>query len=503
MPGQGSPLRIGVWCAVSSQAQAAEDKISLEEQERSGREFAEAVDGQVVAVYRIPGHTRDLIFWQEAEEQMPAYRYLREDVQAGRLDVLWNADLDRLGRDPALINQVISLVEKGGAEVYSASTPHPLGAKSVGFRYISAIQAVRAGEDQVQRIARHRMGMKGRIVKRGLMASHPPLGYAPVRDTLGGEVTGYEFSEDMGAVELITDLFLQGVSYEQIARQMEDSAWTPPGGKRWHGTTVRRLMQNDVYAGLPSWSDYSAEEPSPAFPALWSPARFAEVVRERQRRDVGGYIRRGGGPFTGVAYCRRCGGRMIRMHRYYTTTAGERRAYQYLICGLRGRTQGQESCHPNHLPEKRVATAISEFLDWLSTEDRLDQALEEWGQGPEEQALTGDLARARESEERLAAQRRRLGLALAAGKMDFDLYRDLDDDLLRKLEAEQGRVTLLEQQIAALPDMEQRRAVLEQLAALFPQMVRQEEPEALASFLQNAGLVVWCEGGEVIEVCLG
>jgi hypothetical protein len=30
--------RIGIWCAVSSKAQAADDKISLEEQVRLGRE---------------------------------------------------------------------------------------------------------------------------------------------------------------------------------------------------------------------------------------------------------------------------------------------------------------------------------------------------------------------------------------------------------------------------------------------------------------------------------
>lgn len=489
---EAPPLRIGIWCAVSSAAQAADDRISLEEQERAGREFAASVNGEVVAVYRVPGHTRDLVFWQEAEAAMPAYRYLREDMEAGRLDVLWNADLDRLGRDPALIHQVISLVEKAGAEVYTASTPHPLGHKSPGFRYVSAIQAVRAGEDQAQRVARHKMGMKGRIVKRGLIAGAVPLGYRPVRSGASGEVIGYEFSEEIGAVELITDLFLSGLSYRRIARELNQSAWAPPGGgQHWHAATVQRIALNDTYAGYPSWGNWRATEPSGAYPALWSTDQFARIVNERRRRDVGPYTRHGAGPYTGVAFCARCGASMYRHHQ------------RYLFCGSRHRTYGRELCHSNHMPERKVTEAITGFLEWLATEENLAAALEIWTAGPGEDLLSEDLARARHLIEAVGAQRRRLGLALAAGKLDFDLYRDLDDGLLAKLAAEEHRALTLAEALEALPDIEERRALLQNLAGSFSGLIEKADPETVAVLLQNAGLRVFCEEGEVVEVRLG
>jgi len=75
-----------------------------------------------------------------------------------------SADDDcRLGRDPALSNQAISLVEKSGAEVYLASAPHPIGQSSIGQRYIHAIQAVRAQEDQRRRVEYHARGTRARV----------------------------------------------------------------------------------------------------------------------------------------------------------------------------------------------------------------------------------------------------------------------------------------------------------------------------------------------------
>ncbi|MCP4544643.1 MAG: recombinase family protein [Chloroflexi bacterium] len=132
------PLRIAIWCAVSSKAQATDDKISLQAQEQAGREFADAVGGCVARVYVVPGHTRDIIFWADAEAAMDAYRQLREDCQSHAFDVLHAIDIDRLGRDPALSNQVVSLAEKNGAEIYLASAPHTIGQFSTGQRYIHA-----------------------------------------------------------------------------------------------------------------------------------------------------------------------------------------------------------------------------------------------------------------------------------------------------------------------------------------------------------------------------
>lgn len=224
------PFRVGIWAAVSSREQAADDKASIPDQIAAGEAFAAAIGGQVVARYVVPGHTRAIVLWQDAEAEMPAYRQFREDVQAGRLDVLHVVDEDRLGRDPALSAQVISLLERQGGEVYAADTPHTIGAKTISHRYISAIKGVRAAEDNQLRVYRMRSGMRSRILKRGLHPGNWPAGYQPVRDA-GGRVCGAEFSEHKDSVVMITALFLSGLSYKAIARRMNEGPYRSPSGR--------------------------------------------------------------------------------------------------------------------------------------------------------------------------------------------------------------------------------------------------------------------------------
>jgi hypothetical protein len=91
------PLRVAVWAAVSSPPQADDDKTSLPRHKGRGREFLQALGGQVVAVYSVPGHSREYRLWSDIERGIPAYRELRLAGECQAFDVLHPADVDRLG----------------------------------------------------------------------------------------------------------------------------------------------------------------------------------------------------------------------------------------------------------------------------------------------------------------------------------------------------------------------------------------------------------------------
>ena len=277
IPPTDRPLRVGIWTAVSSREQAADDKASLPDQEQAGRDLAAALNACVVAVYRVPGHTRDIWDWHEAETDIPAYRALREDLQAGRLDLLWILDPDRAGRDPALAQQMFSLANKSGCEIYTATAPHPIGQQSPGHRYLYAIQAVRAGEDQALRVRRYHSGMTNRVHVRGLIPNNCPFWLDPVRDPVTGKTTAYRLNDRAAALDLLTGLYLAGESYTEITRRLNASPYPPPAAGRWCVSTVRHILTHDTPAGLISLAGVPRPEPSPAVPARWDPATFAAV----------------------------------------------------------------------------------------------------------------------------------------------------------------------------------------------------------------------------------
>jgi DNA invertase Pin-like site-specific DNA recombinase len=493
--------RIGIWCAVSSKAQAGEDKVSLGSQEGRGRAFAESVGGEVVALYVVPGQSRSITFYSDAMVQIEAYRQLREDVEAGLYGddgVLWGVDIDRLGRRPALQQQVIELVEDiGGGEVYLESSPHVLGRKSRGHKYIELMQGGRTSEEQQERKRRHRMGMKGRVEKRGLLPGRPPFYLRDVRDEMG-EVRGYEFTDRVGALDLMTDHFLRGIGYAEITRRLNASRYRPPEDRKrwWHGT-VQYTMRSDVPAGIPSWGPYRAPGPSERIPARWDGEVFAAVVRERQRRSRAGWLRPGSGPLTGVVFCERCGGAMTRML--------SRAKVRYVRCGRHAQktVYPEWACHPNFVREQVVLGEVGAFLRYLSTPGALEQALAELGPGGEQEDLRADLGAAERAGEDFARRRVRLAHAFAAGDVDIGVYRQTEGELAGQEEAARAQAVGLAQALGSLPDVEQRRGLLAELAGGFEGLLGEGEPAAVSTMLQEAGIRVFVEDGQVGRIRLG
>lgn len=486
--------RIGLWIAVSSRPQANPEKESLPEQRRLGEAFAQDVGGQVVRTYEIPGLSRDYVLWDEAQDAVPQYRWLREDLEAGRLDVLWCYDTDRLGRTAALIQQVLGLAARNGCEVYISTAPHQLGHASGAQRIVAAIKGSLAEQDQELRVTRHRMGMRGRVVRRGLLPSNLPFYLDPVRDERG-EIVRYALNERLPTLATMTRLFLDGYSIAEIMRKLKREGHPPPpGARRWYDGSIWRMLNSDVPAGYAQWGPYRSSEPSPHIEAAWDAGTHRAVVQERQRRRQTGYIRRGAGPLTRVAYCNRCGWAMVRGN----ITGGGRQ----LRCGshLHQSRYPEWACHPNLVFEADVLAYLTDWLRDIADPADQEAFLAELEDRPQEAGLRRDLAAASANIDGYKDQRRRLGHALASGAMDLDLYRQVDGEIRTKLDAEELRWQELRIAIEALPDIEQYRAILGELTANLDYYMAQAEPTVVARALQEAGIRVLVEDSQPIEV---
>lgn len=485
--------RVGIWAAVSSKQQAGDDKISLQVQRQLGREFAEAIGGQVVRIYAVPGSSRDITFWDDAASEMPAYRQIREDCGDQLFDVLWVYDADRLGRDPALSNQLVSLVEKrtpsdltesGYAEVYIHTMGHPVGRKGPGHRYGMAFQTTRAGEDQQRRVQQFHWGMAARI-RRGLHRGTWPYGYRPVHDA-AGKVIGAELDETQAeGVRLITRLFLEGMPYRAIAHYMDGTPYRPRHAKRWPWITINRILQNDTYGGFVCFNDVSAR--SDKFPPIWDRATHAAVMRERKRRKDA-RSRRSNSPLLHVAFCARCGSPM---HRGTSRTRGN--TYRYLVCQAH---KAGRKCHKNRVREEIVRGALLAYLRGALTDEAIEEALAD--RAGATAGLEHRADRVEQQIDDVAEQRKRLALAYAAGQMDIAIYSQADGELHARADALEAARWDLQQQIVTVPDLEQRRQAAQALRARVDTLF--ERGYEANSLLRDAGIQILIEEGEVIEI---
>jgi len=251
-------------------------------------------------------------------------------------------------------------------------------------------------------------------------------------------------------------------------------------------------MRTDVYGGFPHFDHVEPEYPSPHYPALWDPDTHAAVIRERNRRRRDRYNKTAGSPLAGVVFCARCGYQMSRQLAHHK--------HWWLRCTKHAhRSHTGQSCHRNYIREDRVVERVAAYLAGLATPAALDAALiitDDTTQLHREiSTLTDHLAE-------LEIRRQRLALALAAGQMDPQIYRSADDLFLDQVTAARARLLELQVLLAAAPDPAQRRAAIEALAAIFPDLVATAPPVRVRTLLQNAGLRVEIESGQITSTRL-
>jgi DNA invertase Pin-like site-specific DNA recombinase len=488
-------LRVGVWCAVSSAAQATPDKVSLADQEATGRAFAASVGGQVVAVYTVAGHSRDYVFYEEAARDMDAYRQLCEDAEAGRLDVLHILEMSRLGRDPALAQTAVSMLDKYGAEVYNAASPHVIGQRSIGTKFADAIQMVSAQEEQVKRVHRLRSGMRGRV-RRGLFPGELPTGYRPLRN-VQGETVGAEFDELIDAVRIATEMYVRGGSWLEIKDVLDRSPYRPPRSskaKGWRVPTLRRWMHNDAYAGLPTWGKIQAEKPSKLYPALWDEGTYQSVLAERDRRRLL-MPRSKTSAVLGIAFCARC---KHRMHR--GVGAGHPNG-PYLRCGQHAYSSRSDldvpPCHPNHIRERFVIRAIGEYMALVRDPGVLEELMVHGSPDNNAEMRLGEIERALGD---YAQQRQRLALVLASGQMQPDIYADADEQIRLRVEQLQNEKARLARRKARRIPFETRYQAVAGVNDLLAGPYKVLPAAQVNVLLHRIGLRVYVEEGEIQDI---
>jgi len=477
--------RILIWCAVSSKPQAGENKSSLQVQEKEGRAYADMHNGTVVDVLRVPGHSRDLWRWDDAEEAMPAYRRLREYCENGAFDVLFTWDSDRLGRDAALSQQVLSLVKRAGASIYVYSGGYTVGQQSESASYIYAIDGVRSGQEQKRRVKRHRFGMINRV-RRGLHPHKWPYGYRAIRDARG-ECVGAEFvAHEIEVVRIVAQLYLDGYGYDHISRRLNERGYLGPAGGQWWPGAVLRVIQSDVYAGYVGWGGARNERPSDKFPALWDTEQHRAIKRERhRRRNIGG-----GAPIatylSGCVICAECGWSMS--HHRVPSHTDPNVVYRYYTC--------KRTTHPAN--NVRVDDLTEAFDAWLSSIAGvgIDLALRE-GQ-PEERGrleserdtLESNVLDAEEGLDRLAA-------AVASGTIQATTAQRTEERLLDQIDAHRVRMSEIDDELAALPDPSEQREYLQQIVALGTSDLDDARMHRLNRALRNLGVRFICKRGEL------
>jgi DNA invertase Pin-like site-specific DNA recombinase len=243
--------RIALYARVSTDPQEA----SLEGQFRELREHTARQGLEVVE------EVRDLAEKRHTLER-PGVERLRHLAESGAVEEVWAWEWSRYGAFP--MPEVLAVeLRDAGVELRSLDDGGG-GEDGEDMQVIRSLFARREQRDRVRRSNRGRRDKTLRGEVFGGFRARYGLRFVKGRNKAGREVSvGYEVDpERMAIVRRVFEAITDGGSLRGVRRELEqEGVPNPSGGPRWSTTTLKGIVQDDVFRPL------SVEEIGPLLPS--------------------------------------------------------------------------------------------------------------------------------------------------------------------------------------------------------------------------------------------
>lgn len=304
---------------------------------------------------------------------------LKEDVFAGRINVLVLKDLSRLGRNNAKTLQWIDFLEEYGIRILTADGRYDslLDNDTVGIE-------TWANERYIRDISRKIRSCLHFKIRRGEYLGRAPFGYKKSENEKNRLVVDDTEAE---TVKLIYRLYRSGIGYTAVAKHLNARDCPSPEGTGWNRISVRRVLCSDVYIGntvqgVSEKISFKSKKTRRLPKAEWvrtegthqgivSREEFLEVQALRQKKSADRELHRGGVHILkGIIRCGGCGSGM-----YARSRAGGT-AY---VCGNYARN-GSAACSSHFVYEDGIIRYIcNELLKIFSNQNDRNELAEKLG----------------------------------------------------------------------------------------------------------------------------
>jgi len=328
-------FRALIFCAVSTEAQATEDKASLDVQLEQCRAVCAARHWPVVKELRVEGHSRNYAWLHEIIRDCPEYGELVRLIESEAADLVVCAAYDRLWRTDALRAQVTTLCRQHHVQVFACAQPvEPVARELLADTDTARLSEVLFGfiseQENRTRVRRRKMGMETRVTRAGLHYGSR---------TLYGYQRGPTPTDPMTPTEPQASHVLwmyehraAGWSYNRIANDLNARGVPAPAGGRWLPAAVADVLANEVYTGVAVWG--LVRNARAAHPAIVPADLFRRVQLVRENRTSLALWTPNPQLLSGLSKCGHCGWACSYSHKHgpYTYMRCVRHAQQRDQC---------------------------------------------------------------------------------------------------------------------------------------------------------------------------
>jgi site-specific DNA recombinase len=272
------PIRVALYARVSTEEQREGQTIDsqISELER----FAASKDWQIAGVYKDDG-------WSGSMLGRPDLDRLRDDASKGLFTLALINDVDRLARDVSHLGVVKRDLERHHVQIVFRKLP---AEKSPTYNLMVNILGSFAEFEREMIADRTRRGRRHKVeVRQQYLGSISSYGYRylPKDKASGGEGRLEIIPEEATIIrQMFAWVDQEGLSIRRVAERLTERQVPPKkGGSKWRTSSVRRILRNEMYAGVWYYNKHEACEPLSGMPRSGYKRLLKSSNRLRQVSD--------------------------------------------------------------------------------------------------------------------------------------------------------------------------------------------------------------------------
>lgn len=324
-------------------------------------------------------------------DKRPQFQQMMKDAAHGRWSfvVVWKTD--RFARNRYDSATYKFRLKRYGVRVLSAKESIPEGPEGILLESVLEGSAEYYSANLAQNIKR---GMHSNALECKINGAPIPFGYCKGPDG--------RFAIAEAEAEIVREIFrkvAQGVPFVELCNDLNGRGIRTKTGGLWNKNSFRRMLVNDQYIGVYSYSDVRIEG---GVPAIVDRALFLEVGEKlkTKKNPQGRHRENGEYMLTGKLFCGLCGSPMVGV----AGTGKHGELHHYYVCQSRRSGQG--------CPKKNV---VRDWIEQIVVDVALDTVLQ-----PDVIEWVADQLMAYQEREANTAQLLSLRAELAANQKAID-----------------------------------------------------------------------------------
>ncbi|WP_027417678.1 recombinase family protein [Aneurinibacillus terranovensis] len=432
-------MRTAIYIRVSTDEQAKEG-FSIPAQKERLTQYVQSQDWDLYDYYIEEG-------FSAKDTNRPELQRMMDDIRKKKIDIVLVYRLDRLTRSVLDLYRLLQEFEKYEVKFKSATEVYDT-TSAIGRLFLTLVAALAQWERE-NLAERVRFGMEQMVHQEKRPGGPPPYGYDLVDRKLVIN------QNEAVVVRYIFNRYLNGVGMNNIAIECNQLGYRTKSGKEFSRTAIYHILHNHAYFGALRWNyregKHTVNHPEDwilledTHPAIIDKEMFeaAERIHENKKpkhpRQIGSdYI------FSGIAYCARCGAKMVG----HTMT---KKNSDYVIRRYICQNARMKKCN---------APALTDYFVEESFVEKLDSIIESYSSV----AKTSELKKHKKSPmntkhleaelKKIGQQRKRFQILFSEGLMEIEDLRERVNELREKEERIKNELNMHEADHAALSENE-------------------------------------------------